>query len=167
MPSTHSNVFEIDSLMRVEALCRRRLEREPDDMAARISLAWCLFLRSFHRAGQESVLRELAFTDRDERDLLLARIRGVPDHGAAQLVQDCLKNTFTVMQLSGDPDDVASVERLQALARLSGANEAIVHAEEEAIQVIEGLVRDIIGGPDANQINTSNGSNGSNATSAG
>jgi hypothetical protein len=134
--------LEIDSLARVERFYRHHLESEPEDTAARLGLAWCLFLQSLYRAGQESILEELMAGDGSgEADLPPPAARASPDAG--QLLRDCLRETFATLQLSGDPGHITDAEKLQALVRLAGGGETLPEVEARALRILKRLARDV------------------------
>lgn len=136
--------LKVDALWRVERLYRQQLVAEPGDTMARVSLAWCLFMQALHRAGQEStapMLLELPVPpDTGELDPdPLARERD-----SAHLLQDCLRQTLAVLQLSPNPRDRTDVERLQALVKLSGGEALLADAEEQARRVLLQLTREMM-----------------------
>ena len=136
------DVFVPEALLRVEEVYRRRLDVEPSDMVARVSLAWCLFMRALHRAGQESVIQAITITGRTEP----AEDSSPPSIGtdAGSILKDCLHQTIAVLQLSGNPQDRTAVRRLQSLVRLSGGEKAVSDAEEEAARILYAVTREIL-----------------------
>jgi hypothetical protein len=136
--------FDISTLKRVEEIYRKRLVEEPGDMVARLSLAWCLFMQALHQAGQESLLAALAEAGKGQEMPLDEQASPAPDHDSSELLTECLKQTITVMQLSPNPQDRTDVERIQALVRLSGEEEALSEAEEEAARILGEMSRAIL-----------------------
>lgn len=135
-------VFEPEALLRVEEVYRRQLDVEPSDMVARVSLAWCLFMRALHRAGQESVIQSITLSGRKESVESTPTPGAVPDAGS--ILKDCLHQTIAVLQLSGNPQDRTDVRRLQSLVRLSGGEQAVSNAEEEAARILCAVTREIL-----------------------
>jgi hypothetical protein len=135
--------LEVASLVRVADFYRRRLESAPEDMTARLSLAWCLFLQSIYRAGQESVLEEATTGDGiTGAEPSTARPAGLEPH-ARQLLCDSLRETFATLQLSAHPGHVTDAEKLQTLVRLAGGGKALSEVEAGALEVLERLAQDL------------------------
>ncbi|MCC2669055.1 MAG: hypothetical protein K0Q72_1526 [Armatimonadetes bacterium] len=144
-----SRVFNVDALWRVERMYRQRLTDEPGDMVARVSLAWCLFLQALHRAGEENALTGIDSALEEAgipitEMLELGEDDGEEGRAADRLLEDCLRQTVTVLQLSPDPRDRTDVERLQALIRLSGGEAAIADAEDQSRQILVQLTREML-----------------------
>ena len=142
-----SRVFKVDALWRVERMYRKRLTDEPGDMVARTSLAWCLFLQALHRAGEEDALVTLEGMMLPPTTLD-AGGDPVPgedaERAAGHLLEECLRQAVTVLQLSPDPRDHVDVERLQALIRLSGGEAAIAESEEQSRRILVQLTREMM-----------------------
>jgi hypothetical protein len=137
--------FHSHALKRVEEIYRRQLTDDPSDMVARISLAWCLFMQSLLRAGQESVLEALVDATEGREEPLEETMRSVLDQNATQLLEDCLRQTMTVKQLSGDPEAHVSAEKILSLVRLSGGGNALTSAEDQAARVLNEVTREVLG----------------------
>jgi hypothetical protein len=135
--------FELDALVRAEAACRRRIAASPDDMDARLRLAWCLLMRALHRSGQQSALAGIAGGDDARLDSLLAHLEAVPGVSAGRLVDESLHQAFAVEHLTQDPREVADVRQLQALIALSGGGQMVSDAQDRASAVLHRLARDI------------------------
>ena len=140
--------FEVESLERVERLYRSRLTTEPADMIARVSLAWCLFMQALHRAGQESMLREIVAAG-----AAVEPGRGAPAPACSgarsdDLLRDCLRQAIAVTQLSSAPEARDDVERLHTLVKLSGGDRALSEASEEAARILMDVTREILGSAD-------------------
>jgi hypothetical protein len=138
--------LKVDALWRVERIYRKQLVEEPGDTVARVSLAWCLFMQALHRAGQESTTPALL-----ELPVSLDAVELEPDPRArerdsAHLLEDCLRQTLAVLQLSPNPRDRTDVERLQALVKLSGGEALLADAEEQARRVLLQLTREMMDG---------------------
>ncbi|MBI3911301.1 MAG: hypothetical protein HY320_10255 [Armatimonadetes bacterium] len=142
--SRRRRVVEWQSLKRVEGLYRQRLENDPTDMIARISLAWCLLMLALHQAGRESILMGLLETTGDQDELLANRIRSILDQDAYDLLRDSLRQALTVRQLSLNPQDQTDAAKLQELIELSGGSEAVSEAEAEAAEILAAVTRDIL-----------------------
>jgi hypothetical protein len=134
--ASRRNVFEIDALLRIEQVYRQRLLDDPADVAARTGLAWCLFMQALHRAGQEQMLASLMEAGAELDRQAEAEARAALDQNARDLLRDCLKQTVAVMQLSADPANQSEVERLQELVRLTGEEEALSDAQDEAARIL-------------------------------
>lgn len=142
MPGSPEKVVSIEALKRSEQICRTRLANEPGDTSARMKLAWCLFMQALYRAGQESVLSALvsAMEIKEHQGTL---VNAIVQEDAAHLFSECLRETSMVLQLSPDARERIDVEKIQALARLSGAGQAVSEAEEAAAQVLSDLLREL------------------------
>jgi hypothetical protein len=131
--------FDESALRRVEHVYRRELAADPGNAHARISLAWCLLVQALLRAGQESVLDRLGGEGQDHA----AAARRVLEQDAGSLLGDCLRQTLTVQQLSTDPQVQGHAERIQALVRLSGGDQALRDANEDAAQALAAITREL------------------------
>ena len=130
--TTPEPAFDADSLKRVEHLYRRQLADDPSDPLARVSLAWCLLMQALLRAGQESVLQALVRDEEGSEEPIDLAASSMLDQDAADLLEDCLRQTLTVRQISADPAAHLSAERILALVRLSGGAPAVTAAEAAA-----------------------------------
>jgi hypothetical protein len=137
--------FHSDALKRVESIYRRQLADDPADPIARISLAWCLFMQSLLRAGQESVLEALVEATEGREESLDQTMKAVLDQNATQLLEDCLRQTMTVKQLSSDREAHVSAEKILSLVRLSGAGAALNSAEDQANRILSEVTREVLG----------------------
>lgn len=137
--------FPSDALKRVEAIYRRQLAEDPADPVARVSLAWCLFMQALLRAGQESVLEALVDATEGRRASFEETMRSVLDQNAADLLEDCLRQTMTVKQLTSDPEAQVSAERILSLVRLSGGGPALNAAEDRAARILNDVTREVLG----------------------
>ena len=145
--SSPQPAFEAEALKRVEYVYRKQLTEDPSDPVSRLSLAWCLFMQSLLRAGQESVLEALVeATDAGDAPLECAW-DAAAEQDAAQLLDDCLTQTMTVKQLSADPATHYSAERLLTLVRLSGGSQALSAAESRTAGILGRVTREIFGTP--------------------
>lgn len=141
MKQAHSAI-EMAALKRAEHLYRTRLANQPDDCAARVKLAWCLFMQALYRAGQESMLKAL-FSTEEESLTHHARIRNVWEQDANDLLQDCLFQTGMVMQLTSDPQCRAEIQRLEALVKLIGCEQAVAYAHENSSRVLGEMLQEV------------------------
>jgi hypothetical protein len=142
--SPSESAFSADALKRVEEVYRKQLAADPADTVARISLAWCLFMQALLRAGQESVLAALVDASEGKDEQLSRAIRTILEQNAAELLDDCLRQTMTVKQLSSDPDAHVSAERIQTLVQLSGRGDAVSAAEDEAARILNEVTREVL-----------------------
>lgn len=134
-------VVDAEALRRIEAVYRARLLSDPCDVLARGCLAWCLFLQSLHRAGEERMLDRLrGFHSAAGKALAIPRPAG-PE--AQELLNECLRQTETVLHLSEPGEPRLEMERLLGLARLSAGSQAFHSAEENAHRILEDLIRDL------------------------
>jgi hypothetical protein len=141
-------VCDIDVLIHMEQIYTSRLQKDPADMDSRLSLAWCLFMQALHQAGRESIPVPRT-TEGLEAELELGdHILSHLERESSALLQDCLTQTFTVMQLSSKACNQQDVAKLQELVRLTGAREAVLKAEDEALRFLANLTRDILIEPD-------------------
>jgi hypothetical protein len=137
--------FHSDALKRLECIYRRQLADDPAEPVARISLAWCLLMQSLLRAGQESVLEALVEATEGREESLDQTMNAVLDQNAAQLLEDCLRQTMAVKQLSSDPEAHVSAEKILSLVRLSGAGSALNSAEDQAKKILSEVTREVLG----------------------
>jgi hypothetical protein len=137
-------VFDPDALQRLERRYRRHLAKKPEDMGARINLAWCLFMQALHQAGRESILRTAREVDEGADSQRGGRLSAVLNADALQLLKACLQQMHTVQQLSLQARDRVDVEKLQALIRLSGGERAVAEAEQETLRALVTLAYEIL-----------------------
>lgn len=137
--------FEAEALKRVEQLYRAQLTDDPADPAARISLAWCLFMQSLLRAGQESVLDALIDATEGGEERLGAVMDEATEQNATELLEDCLRQTMTVKHLTVDPAARRSAERILALVKLSGGASALTVAEGRTARLLGEVTREVLG----------------------
>jgi hypothetical protein len=130
--SFSSNFFNTASLKQAEKTFRERLLTQPDNMEARLNLAWCLFIQAVHQSGQEMALLN-PVPEYDRTAISSADSESKAD-SALSLLQDCLCQTYTIKHLSLSSEDHKAIERLQVLFALCGAQEQAVHAERRAIE---------------------------------
>lgn len=148
--ATPNPFVDIAHLHEVEAGYRKRLEQEPGDTGARLRLAWCLVLEALYRDGKESMRAQLlaALEGMDEqsssqiRALLTATEPAA--RGARSLLKCCLHQAVIVTQLSLDPEEKRDAERLRTLVRLSGGEEAVLHADDEANRILGEITRALL-----------------------
>lgn len=134
-------VVDTDALARVERLYRDLLSAQPCDNLARLRLAWCLLLQALHQAGRESAVNELLHLS--PGDSLDASYAAPPGRDAQTLLRECLRQTITVRHLSPAQTETSEAEHLQSLASLSGSGQSLLEAEQEALEALQRLARDI------------------------
>ncbi len=126
-----NGAIKIEALRRAEFLYRDTLVADPADTGTRLRLAWCLFVQAMHQAGRESILETIT-CDSEGADLLPGVIQSIQETDVDHLLQDCLRQTTTVMQLSRRPHERTDVEMLQMLVKLAGAEQWADDADKEA-----------------------------------
>jgi hypothetical protein len=144
MDASHC-VFDFSALKQAEHAYRTTLNKHPDNLDMRIRLAWCLFMQALYQSGQETILKNIAMCGAtaetigvfDAGQLLL-------DRDAQTLLQECLHQTFTVIHLSSRSEDRLDGEKIQALAALSGAEEAVAQSREKAARVLNEMVEEVM-----------------------
>ena len=129
-PSPH--LFDLCALQRAEANYKECLLTQPDNLAVRLSLAWCLFIQALHQSGQETAIisNNLPY----EQAVPPAQDTPVKVRDAQALLQDCLQHLYNVKHLSIDEEDRSGVERLQTLVELAGAKGPSISAETQSLQ---------------------------------
>lgn len=127
----YAPVINLEALKCATEECRIQLERDPADMESRVQLAWCLFLLAMLGAsianGSPETPGKISLSTRDSEKALT----------------DCLRETFTVMQLSTDRRDHIRVTTLQSLVKLLCGAQALSKAEKDAASVLTGLIREM------------------------
>lgn len=136
--------FHSDALKRVEAVYRRQLTQDPADAVARVGLAWCLFMLALLQAGQESVVEALLDPTAGEHPPVEETAPAALGPNAAELLEDCLRQTLTVKQLTSNAEARVSAERILSLVRLSGGGRALGAAEERAARVLNDVAREVL-----------------------
>ena len=133
----------MEELRRAESSYRECLVSDPADTATRLRLAWCLFVQAVHQAGRESILETISF-DGPGSDLLPGVIRSIQETDVDHLLQDCLRQTTTVMQLTRRPHERSDVEMLQLLVKLAGAEQWAADADREATMRLRDITKALI-----------------------
>ncbi len=144
--AVRESIFNLDGLKQAESGFRERLAAQPDDMRTRVNLAWCLFIRALHQAGQESMLAALAAAEHPGEPVSVGRAKITFDTNSEELIQDSLRQAFTVRQLSMQSEECSAAEQLQALVRLSGGAEAVCTAAEDAVRILAEITWEVIQG---------------------
>lgn len=135
-----ASVFDMEGLAAIEAMCHSCINQEPENTSARLRLAWCLVVRAFHEAGQESALTQID-ADKDRLEAVGKMPLNAPDLSgeesgekktATQLLRSSLKQTMMVTQLSTNPSERKEAESLQRLVTMSGGKQAVVEVNEES-----------------------------------
>ena len=126
---------------------REQLKTRPEDMAIRLSLAWCLFMQALHRSGQETVLDYAVVYVQPLAEDHVADSATI-ERSAHALLKDCLHQTYMIKHLSLDADERLNVARLQSLVELAGARDIMVGAEEQSVQQLVSLAREALLTPD-------------------
>jgi len=136
-----SQCVDPSNLKWAEHTYRERLRLQPEDMAVRLSLAWCLFMQAIHRSGQETILDHAVVHIGPASNDAPVNASTV-ERSANALLKDCLHQTYIIKQLSIDQVEQQDVARLQALVELAGARDIMVGAEEHSVQQLVALARE-------------------------
>ena len=138
-----TNPISLTALRRSEAVQRARLANEPGDGAARLKLAWSLFVKALFRAGQESmVLGLFAADDRSPQDG--SRMKQIWDEDSGQLIDACLREALTAREFSVDPDEQIEIVRLLSLLKMIGAPGADLDSIGKAGRIHQSVLREIM-----------------------
>jgi hypothetical protein len=138
-----NGAIKIEALRRAECSYRDTLVTDPADTGTRLRLAWCLFVQAVHQAGRESILEAIT-RDGERSDLLPGVIRSIQETDVDHLLQDCLRQTTTVMQLSRRPHERTDVEMLQMLVKLAGAEKWAADADKEALMRLRDITKALV-----------------------
>ena len=130
------SIFNLDGLKQAETGFREQLAACPDDMKTRVNLAWCLFIRALHQAGQESMLAILSAPANPGEPVSEGQTGMTFETNSEELIRDSLRQAFTVRQLSMHSEESSAAEQLQNLVRLSGGENAVLMAAESAVRVL-------------------------------
>jgi hypothetical protein len=122
---------------------------EPDDMGARVGLAWCLFMQALHQAGRENLLTALVTKEEEREEPVSAILQSVLNTESLDLLKGCLQQAITVRQLSPREEERREVEKLQELAKLAGAEQEVREAEVEGLKILMELTQAVINQPQA------------------
>jgi hypothetical protein len=135
-----SKYFDSGDLKHAETIYREQLRTTPEDMALRLSLAWCLFMQALHRSGQEAVLAYSTLAINGAA--MVGTATGATERSANTLLKDCLQQTYAIKHLTLQDEQRLEVARLHALVELAGAQELSVGAEEQSVQRLVALARE-------------------------
>lgn len=133
-----SSIFDPPGLKEAESAYRFVLRREPDNMEARINLAWCLLLQALYLSGQESARAEQHDSRGETHSVSTGSSAADPD--ARHLLQECLRHSLTVKHLSAHPSNRLDVAKLEELVLLAGGKELLLSTEEGGARIIDNLV---------------------------
>jgi hypothetical protein len=133
-------LVDSEALSRLEQVCRDMVLRDPCDTLARARLAWCLFLQGVHQAGQESILEGLV----GETDAPVLS-GGLPpaNREAHQLLDECLRQTETVLHLALSGRERSEMEHLRYLTRLCVGDQPVAAAELKLQRILQRLLQDV------------------------
>jgi hypothetical protein len=154
-------VFDMDTLSQTEEAYSARLEQEPGDTGARLSLAWCLIIKALHRAGEEKIVARLVsavdgLDEETSRQIQAALAPEAtleqPERDARALLKSSLHQAVMVVQLSRDPREKRDAEKLRALVHLSGGRQMIQESDDEAKRVLEEITQALLNGWDEDKI---------------
>jgi hypothetical protein len=143
-------ICDIKTLQQNESRYQLAIMEDPTNLETRLDLAWCLFMHALHEAGRENLQAALVDADLDADRAEVYREIGLYEQKAYQLLKGCLKETFTVLQLS--PQTPQEVAKLHTLIRLSGADKAFTEAEDEAMRILGRLSQDIVVASSSNDL---------------
>lgn len=132
---------DIKTLQQMESRYQNEITQDPTNLEVRLDLAWCLFMHALHEAGRENLQAALASGGGEADRVEMFREIGLFEQNAYSLLKGCLKETFTVLQLS--PHTPQEVAKLHVLIRLVGADQAFLEAEDEAMKILQRLDRDM------------------------
>jgi hypothetical protein len=131
--------IELSALQRAEENYRNLLVEQPDNLAMRTGLAWCLFMQALHQSGQETVIhaelreRQAEFPPRN------VAMKVMTERNARVLLRDCLEQTCIVINLSANKEDNLEVMKLQTLVKLSGLTSEVELSEAQSMRRLDEL----------------------------
>lgn len=134
-----SKVFDPPGLKEAESAYRFVLRREPDNMDARVNLAWCLLLQALYASGQEAALAAQTEGE-DTADLHLPTSAPTTGSNAQHLLQECLRHSLTVKHLSAQPANRSDIAKLEELVLLAGGKEMLLSSTEGGARIIDNIV---------------------------
>jgi hypothetical protein len=149
-------LFDIHAIERAAKGYCERLQDEPGDMSARVSLAWCCFMQALHHSGEQHVLATLSGqaagtgagrVESTLHSLVIDRGDRPAETGsdrAGELLKACLRQTVTVIHLSSNAEEQRDMAKLRDLVRWGGAGEYVDQAEREAVQILYALTLAIL-----------------------
>lgn len=114
----------IARLCQIEVMMQNVLDREPEDTAARLRLAWCLLGKAFHRAGEDAI----------------SNTKSDSTEGAEQLLQRCLHHATIITQVSVRVQERQQADSLRALVEMAGGYAALEKSSEEEDTILQEIL---------------------------
>lgn len=124
--------FDITRLQQMIDTVGLQVDREPDNTAARLRLAWCFLSRALYRVGQTSVSPSNPHT---------SSVEGETD--ANELLQKCLHQVTVVRQISPEPHEQQEAQMLYSLVGMAGQPQLIQQSDEEDSAILHKLMLSI------------------------
>jgi cellulose synthase/poly-beta-1,6-N-acetylglucosamine synthase-like glycosyltransferase len=133
--------IDIAAVALAEQRLRNRLAVEPDNMNTRVQLAWSLFIGSLYAAGCEAMSESAPETNGEEQ----GANNGPSDaRRASVLLRDCLRQAYTVSQLSLEPEVLQEADKLKTLIELCGAHQARTAALQDLDKSMADLTHAVV-----------------------
>ncbi|MGC4046128.1 MAG: hypothetical protein QM758_20240 [Armatimonas sp.] len=118
--------FDISRLQQMIDTVGMQVDREPDNTAARLRLAWCFLGRALYRVGQTSVVPAVPLSDGDADTL--------------ELLQKCLHQVTVVRQISLQSHEQQEAQMLYSLIGMANGHQVTQKSDDEANAILQNLM---------------------------
>ena len=125
--------FDLQDLKKAEEAYRFVLRQEPDNMDLRVHLAWSLLFQALYFSGQEATAAHDRIPETNFSSAIEANKRFPSD--SRRLLQECLRQTTMVKQLSTRVSNQMDAEKIEALVLMAGNKELLNESEARGARI--------------------------------
>ncbi len=127
------SALNLHDLKNAEQAYRFVLCQQPDNMDIRVNLAWCLLFQALYRSGEETAsdVHRSAAEARPQADAT----NFLPTSDSKQLLQECLRHTMMVKQLSASVSHLMDVDKLEAMVLMAGGKDLLIANEARGTRI--------------------------------
>jgi hypothetical protein len=136
-------------LQQVGVSSRTYVRQHPDDLKARLELAWCLLVEALYEAGRETAIAtglpsspdRLCSPEADGAGDLPLKADG--PYRSDKLFRESLHHAATVQQLSTHEEDYVSAKHLQSLVDLSCGEQSVAASQNRLLSRALAMLLDL------------------------
>jgi hypothetical protein len=118
------------------------LLQHPDDLETRVNIAWCLLTRALYQAGIEAWGDSASDSRSSIRFVSMDKLGGAA-RSSRSLLNECLRHTSIVKQLSQEAEIQRQLSSMQGLIGLLGCSDQILMAEAQVSHVLDRIAGDL------------------------
>jgi len=138
-------------LQQVGVSWRAYVRQHPDDLKARLELAWCLLVEALYEAGRETATATGLPSSPDSDRLCSPEADGAGDlplkadgpYRSDKLFRESLHHAATVQQLSTHEEDYVSAKHLQSLVNLSCGEQSVAASQNRLLSRALAMLPDL------------------------